>query len=111
MARARPTKFWVSDRQAQPNHESPACKRSIIRILPDGTTQGQEVEMGDTGLEHIQTSPEKQGIVSKVGAESGAVSASEPRQLPSELSEIIGGWSRLALTVQIVNLAIIRTSL
>jgi len=67
--------------------------------------------MGDTGLEFIQKSPEKQGVISTGGAESGAFLPSEPAQLPSELTEIIGGWSRLPPAVQAAILAIIRAPL
>jgi hypothetical protein len=44
------------------------------------------------GLKLIQELSEKQRIVSKGGAESGAVLSFELAQPPSELAEIIGGW-------------------
>jgi hypothetical protein len=66
--------------------------------------------MGDTGPEHIQKSPEKQRVTSASGAESGAVPPSEPAQLPSELTEIVGRWPRLTVAMQAGILAIIRAS-
>jgi hypothetical protein len=67
--------------------------------------------MGDTGLEHIQKSPEKLVIASQGAAESGAVLPSERAELPAELMEIIVGWSHLPVVVQAAILAIIRTPL
>jgi hypothetical protein len=66
--------------------------------------------MGDTGLEHIQESPEKPGIASHGAAESGAVLPCERAELPAELTEIIARWSRLHAAVQAAMLAFIRAS-
>jgi hypothetical protein len=66
--------------------------------------------VGDTGLEHIQKSPEKQRVTSKGGAESGAILPPGRAQLPTELTEIVDRWSRLTAAIQAGILAIIRAS-
>jgi hypothetical protein len=66
--------------------------------------------MGDTGLEHIQESREKPRIASQGAAESGTVSPFKQGQPPSELAEVIAGWSRLPASVQGAILMIIRAS-
>jgi hypothetical protein len=66
--------------------------------------------MGDTGLEFIQKSPEKQMVAYQGGAESGAVLPSGPASLSPALTEIITEWSRLPAAVQAGILAIVRGS-
>jgi hypothetical protein len=64
--------------------------------------------VGDTGLEHIEKTPGKQAIPSLGGAESGAVLTSGPSPLPSELTEIIAGWSRLPNAVRAGIVAMVK---
>jgi hypothetical protein len=64
--------------------------------------------MGDTGLEHIQESSEKQAVAPQGGAESGAVLPPGWAALPLELTEVITNWSRLPTALKAVILAIIR---
>jgi hypothetical protein len=66
--------------------------------------------MGDTGLEHIQESSEKQAVVAQGGAESGAVFPCCAASLPTALKEIIAKWSRLPAAIQTAIIAIIRAS-
>jgi hypothetical protein len=66
--------------------------------------------MGDTGLEHIQKSPEKQENGFKGGAESGAVLPSGRASLPPALQEIVARWVQLPAAAQAAILAIIRAS-
>jgi hypothetical protein len=67
--------------------------------------------MGDTGLEHIQKSPEKQDIGFEGGAESGAVLRSGPAPLPPGLTEIIALWPQLPPVMQAAILMMVRASL
>jgi len=70
----------------------------------------EEDSMGDTGLEHIQESSEKQAVAARCGAESGAVLPLGSARLPLELAEIIAKWSRLPAALQAAILAIVRVS-
>jgi hypothetical protein len=79
-------------------------------VMRDNATECEIESMGDTGLEHIQKSPEKQTIASLAGAESGAVLPSDPASMPPALTEIIDTWSRLPAAVQAGILAIVRGS-
>jgi hypothetical protein len=67
--------------------------------------------MGDTGLEHIQESFEKQAVTPRCGAESGAVLPLGPMALTLELAEINAKWSRLPAALQAAILAIVRASI
>jgi hypothetical protein len=79
-------------------------------VMRDNATECEIESMGDTGLEHIQKSPEKQTLAPLGGAESGAILPSGVASLPPALTEIIAGWSRLPAAVQAGILAIVRGS-
>jgi hypothetical protein len=76
----------------------------------DNASPYETESMGDTGLEHIRKSPEKQRVTSASDANSGAALPSGSVAPPTDLKEVVDSWSRLPAAVQTVILAIIRAS-